>query len=304
MDIRFLESFVEVADCGSIAEAARRLNLTPAAVAQRLKALEQELGHALVRRAGRTVRPTASGTAVLQKARQLIGDTRDLRALAAADLPAGELRLGSTATGLTGLLPAVIASMSELYPSIDFFVRPGASMDLYRSVLGEELDAVVIVQPPFQIPKSLGWMTLREEPLVLIAPETLPEAPVSSIIGASRFIRYDRNQWGGQIVERYLRQNRLRVREWLELDALDSIAALVSRGLGVSIVPDWSPPWPEGLRLRKTTLPGSDARKVGVLWRNTGTRIAATRAFVETCDASRWQDRRSARGARSVSFGA
>jgi DNA-binding transcriptional LysR family regulator len=30
MDTRFLESFVAVVDCVSIAEAARRLNLTPA----------------------------------------------------------------------------------------------------------------------------------------------------------------------------------------------------------------------------------------------------------------------------------
>ena len=93
MDVRFLESFIEVADCNSIAEAARRLNVTPAAVAQRLKALEEELGHALVGRAGRTVRPTASGLAMLPAARRLVDDARNLRAMAAADQPAGELRL-------------------------------------------------------------------------------------------------------------------------------------------------------------------------------------------------------------------
>ena len=44
MDTRFLDSFVTVVDGGSIAEAARRLNLTPAAVAQRIRALESEIG--------------------------------------------------------------------------------------------------------------------------------------------------------------------------------------------------------------------------------------------------------------------
>jgi DNA-binding transcriptional LysR family regulator len=58
MDTRFLESFVIVAETGSIAEAARRLNLTPAAVAQQLRALGQEIGNGLVVRAGRTVRPS------------------------------------------------------------------------------------------------------------------------------------------------------------------------------------------------------------------------------------------------------
>lgn len=286
MDIRFLESFVEVADCNSIAGAARRLNLTPAAVAQRLKALERELGHSLVARAGRTVRPTASGLAVLPAARRLIEEARDLRALAANDLPAGELRLGATATALTGLLPEVIAALGTQHPGIELFIRPGSSVDLYHSLLAEEIDAAVMVQPPFQIPKSLDWMALREEPLVLIHPEAMPVESVPEALGQARFIRYDRNQWGGQIVDAWLRQHRLKVREWLELDALESIAALVSRGLGIAIVPDWSPPWPEGLRLRKLPLAGGPRRGVGVLWRRSGPRIAAIRAFVETCGAT------------------
>jgi DNA-binding transcriptional LysR family regulator len=42
MDTKFLESFVSVAANGSIAEAARKLNLTSTAVAQRIRALEEE----------------------------------------------------------------------------------------------------------------------------------------------------------------------------------------------------------------------------------------------------------------------
>src|SRR5690606_33282926 len=124
MDVRFLETFVMVASCGSIAEAARRLHLTPAAVAQRLRALEGELGHSLVTRAGRTVRPTASGLAVLARAGQLIEAARDLKSAAANNLPAGELRLGATATALTGLLPGILARLGERYPRIEAFIRP------------------------------------------------------------------------------------------------------------------------------------------------------------------------------------
>ena len=43
MDTRYLESFVIVAEKGSIAEAARRLNLTPAAVAQSLELWSRQL---------------------------------------------------------------------------------------------------------------------------------------------------------------------------------------------------------------------------------------------------------------------
>jgi DNA-binding transcriptional LysR family regulator len=44
MDTRFLSTFVTVVDCGSFAEAARRLHLTPAGLAQRIRTLETEIG--------------------------------------------------------------------------------------------------------------------------------------------------------------------------------------------------------------------------------------------------------------------
>ena len=283
MDIRFLESFVTVAECGSIAEAARRLGITPAALAQRLKALEQDLGHALVARVGRTARPTEAGLAVLEHARTLIEGARDLRALAAQDRPAGQLRLGATATALTGLLPGIITDLSARHDGIDYFVRPGSSIDLYHGVVSGELDAAMMVQLPFAIPKSTGWLTLRREPLVLIAPQGIPFEDPHSVITRNPFIRYDRRQWGGQIVDRYLRRNGLTVREWLELDALDAIAALVDRGLGIALVPDWTPPWPEGLNLQKALIEEGGIRQTGVLWNQSGARIAAIRAFAEVC---------------------
>src|SRR4051794_40015393 len=65
MDTRFLDAFLMAVDCGSIAEAARRLNLTAAGVAKRIRALEREIGAVLVTRSGRTVRPTGAGAAIV-----------------------------------------------------------------------------------------------------------------------------------------------------------------------------------------------------------------------------------------------
>jgi len=283
MDIRFLESFIVVADCGSIAEAARRLNFTPAALAQRLRTLERDLGHSLVMRVGRTVQPTASGLAILEHARRLVEDARDLRAIAAEDEPAGQLRLGAIATSLTGFLPEIIARLRACCPRVEYFIRPDSSANLYHGVISGDLDAALMVQPQFQMAKSTGWLTLRQEPLVLIASEGVtPDVP-TRMIENHPFIRYDRNQWGGQLVDQYLRENALHVREWLELDALDAIAGLVSRGLGVAIVPDWAPPWPEGLRLAKVALPDARSRETGVLWNLSGARISAINSFVDAC---------------------
>jgi DNA-binding transcriptional LysR family regulator len=82
VDTRFLESFVTVVDCGSIAEAARRLNLTPAGVAQQIRALEKDIGVDLVFRSGRTVRPTPSAASVIERARNFLNEVRDLKSVA------------------------------------------------------------------------------------------------------------------------------------------------------------------------------------------------------------------------------
>lgn len=72
MDTRYLQSFVAVVELGSMAEAARHLDLTPAAIAARVKALEEEMGLSLVQRAGRSVRPTAAGLKMLDRARTVL----------------------------------------------------------------------------------------------------------------------------------------------------------------------------------------------------------------------------------------
>ncbi|HBJ98651.1 MAG TPA: hypothetical protein DDZ62_00775, partial [Delftia acidovorans] len=43
MDSRFLQSFIAVVDCGSMADAARRLDLPPTTVAQQMRALEADV---------------------------------------------------------------------------------------------------------------------------------------------------------------------------------------------------------------------------------------------------------------------
>src|SRR5882757_9842596 len=100
MDTRFLETFLLAVDNGSIAEAARRLNLTPAAVAKRIRALENEMGAVLVTRSGRTIRPTEAGAAIIERARHFLVEVRDFKSIAATDRPSGELRLGAFQSAL------------------------------------------------------------------------------------------------------------------------------------------------------------------------------------------------------------
>lgn len=264
-----------------MAAAARLLNITPAAVAQQIRTLEREFGAPLIARAGRSVHVTEPGARILQRARDLLRDVADLRAVANDDSTAGELRLGAGTNQLTGILPDVLARMVALYPRIQVYVRPGYSPDLYRAVERGELDAAVVLEAPFDLPKTCGWELLREEPLVVLAPRAMAGRDPHALLSSEPLIRYDRTQWGGRLAEQYLQRAGIVPNERFELNALNAIAVMVDRGLGVSLVPDWARPWPEGLSVVSLPLPlPSEPRRIGVVWSRASIRSRLVAAFL------------------------
>ncbi|MDN3921334.1 LysR family transcriptional regulator [Roseateles violae] len=287
MDTQFLHTFVAVVDQGSMAAAARLLNITPAAVAQQVRTLEREIGAPLIARAGRTVNITEAGSRILERARQLLRDVTDLRAVATDDATAGELRLGAGNNALTGMLPDILARMVEKFPRIQVFIKPGYSPELYRSVEGGELDAAIVLQAPYALPKTCDWELLREEPLVVLAPARMAGRDPHELLANEPLIRYDRSQWGGRQADQYLRLVGITPRERFELNALNAIAVMVDRGLGVSLVPDWVRPWPEGLQLVRLPLPRPfEPRRIGIVWSRSTIRIRLVTAFLQEARAA------------------
>jgi DNA-binding transcriptional LysR family regulator len=280
MDTRFLETLVTVVECGSLAEAARRLNLTASAVAQRIQALETEIGIPLLARSGRTVHPTSAAVAVLERARSVQREIRDLKSVAASGILSGELRLGVVPSMLTGFLPDVLAHFSASHPQIELRIARGDSAEVYRELIEERTDVAITSEPPFAIPKTCDWSLLREEPYVVLASAMILERDPLVILRHEPFIHLHRKLHAGQAIDRYLRKKGIHPIERFELDGLGAIAIMVDRGLGVSLLPDYAPPWPEGLTLRK--IPISDrsmVRRIGLLWRRASLRIGLIRAF-------------------------
>jgi len=282
VETQFLSTFVTVVDRGSMAAAARSLHITPAAVAQQIRTLERELGAPLIARAGRTVSVTEDGARILQRARDLLRQVADLRSVANENDLAGELRLGACPTALAGLLPDILSRMVATFPQINVFIKPGYSADLYRAVEAGDLDAAMVLQAPFALPKTCKWQQLREEPLVVLAPAHLAGRDPHELLREQPLIRYDRHEWGGRLADDYLRQAGIVPRERFELNALNAIAVMVDRGLGVSLVPDWAKPWPEGLNVVRIPLPQcSEPRRIGVVWSRSSVRIRLVNVLLE-----------------------
>lgn len=250
-----------------MAAAARTLNISPSAIAQQLHALERELGVPLIVRVGRTVRMTEQGGRILANARQLLRDATDLKSIANDDAVSGELRLGACTTALIGMLPPILDRVSAAFPHINVYIQSAGSAQLYTEVEAGNLDAALVLEAPYPLPKTCEWRMLREEPLIVLAPRALAGRDPHDLLRTEPLIRYDRNQWGGRAAEEYLRKAGLRPHERFELNALNAIAVMVHRGLGVSLVPDWAPPWPEGMDLVRIPLPDPCVgRRIGIVW--------------------------------------
>lgn len=266
MQTNFIDSFVAVVECGSIAEAARRLNLTATALALRVQTLEAEFGCALLVRSGRTVRPTDSGMRLAAGAKILQRALRELRSSVAGDELPSSLRFGSIGTALSGWLSQRLGEVVRLHPRIDIQLEAGVSRDLYHQVLRDRLDMALIVVPPFEIPKSLNWRTVRREPLVVLTHKRYASADPLALLASQPLIRYDRKNWGGSLSDQYLLSKRIQPEERVELDALDALEVLVGLGMGVSLVPDWARASPLRDDLVALPLPDAPYREIGLLW--------------------------------------
>jgi DNA-binding transcriptional LysR family regulator len=265
-----------------MAAAARSLGLSPSGIAQQLHALEREFGAPLIVRVGRTMRITEQGGRILEHARQLLRDAADLRSIANDGELRGELRLGACTTPLIGMLPEVLVRVSRKFPQVRVHIQSGSSSQLYREVEAGDLDAAFVLEAPYPLPKTCDWEMLREEPLIVLAPRALADRHPHDLLRNEPLIRYDRNQWGGRSAEQYLRAAGIAPRERFELNALNAIAVMVDRGLGVSLVPDWAPPWPAGVDIVRLPLPNTIvARRIGIVWSLSTVRMRLLRVLRE-----------------------
>ena len=128
-----LRAFAATADLRSFSQAARVLNVTHAAVAQQVRALEEHLGRPLVQREGRGVGLTADGEQLAEAMREGFGAIqRGLEALRAgeADRP---VRVTLTASFAAQWLMPRLKDFWEQQPDIGLSLHPDSKVvDLHR----------------------------------------------------------------------------------------------------------------------------------------------------------------------------
>ncbi|WP_417588921.1 LysR family transcriptional regulator [Pararhodobacter oceanensis] len=239
MDTRFILTLLAVVDAGSFAGAARRENLTPAAVAQRIRSLETALGKQLVVRSGQQVAPTQDCLSILPRLKKIALNVAQI----ASDFDdtglAGPIRLGAISTALSDRVPSVLSRFAAQAPAATLSVTPGTSKDLYARLLDEELDAAFLVRPPFKTPKSITCIHIESQPMVMVTQAGDSRSP-EAIIRQEKALVYDPTSWGGQLVTDWIKAHIPHSKILCELDAVEAIAIAVGHGIGYSIIPAWA----------------------------------------------------------------
>ena len=125
-----VEAFLSVAQHKSFRRAAAELGVTPSAISQAVRALEERVGAALFTRTTRSVGMTEAGERFLARAKpafeELVAAGEVAREL--GKRPSGLLRLAVPRAVVPILLEQLIASFCEAYPDIELEIAASAQL--------------------------------------------------------------------------------------------------------------------------------------------------------------------------------
>jgi DNA-binding transcriptional LysR family regulator len=116
-----MQFFVLVARHGSLAAAARALDLTPPAATKRLAALESRLGARLLNRTTRSVSLTSEGETYLRHATRILEEIKEMEDVVSQGraTPRGLLRVNATlGFGRTSIAP-LVSAFAVRYPEVE-----------------------------------------------------------------------------------------------------------------------------------------------------------------------------------------
>lgn len=170
MNLRDLKYLVALADYKHFGRAAEASFASQPTLSTQIKKLEDELDVQLFERQPRTVLLTATGEAIVARARAALREVEAMRELArsARDPEAGSIRLGMFPTLGPYLLPHVIPALHQRFPKLELLLIEEKTEDLLSKLDRGDLDAIVLALPAGD--DTLNFIELFDEPFLLALP--------------------------------------------------------------------------------------------------------------------------------------
>lgn len=144
MKLKALHSLVSLVDNDfNVSRTAEQLFLVQPAVSQHIQRLEQELGTQLfVRQGKRLIGLTETGETIVQYARKVLAETRNIIEVGREHVAqaSGVLRIGTTHTQARYVLPPVIKAFNTAYPKVELQIHQGTPQQLEEMALDDQVD--------------------------------------------------------------------------------------------------------------------------------------------------------------------
>ena len=227
--IEGLEALFALERTGTISEAAAQLRLTQSAVSKRIQVLQHEVKFQLIEPDGRRVRLTPRGVALLDKARPLISELKNLKHLQ------NENEMTQFSIGISDSIAASwgprllrLAAKREKNISLDIHV--------HRSTLVEENIKLgryhlgLCVSP--HVESQLFYEIISEEPMVLLSNRFDPESESDTLIT----IESNSATWR-TIGPDVLKHSKLKNYKLTSVESFSAIVQMVQEGFGHGLVP-------------------------------------------------------------------
>jgi molybdate transport repressor ModE-like protein len=247
MTLRFdlvdLKLFLHVVEAGSITHGARRSNMTLASASERIRAMEDTLGSSLLVRKRRGVEPTGAGAVLLQHAAAVLQQLEQMRGELGGYAKGlrGRVRLYANTVGILEYLPATLAKFLSKHPHIDIDLEEHPSPEIVRAVAAGRADIGIVagsVDPTAQ----LLTFPFAHNQLVLIVPRKHPLARHRRV-SFGEALQHDFVGLGtDSALQDYVNQQALRaglrLRVRLRLGSFELICQMVSKGIGIAVLPE------------------------------------------------------------------
>ena len=239
--LKQLRAFCMIVKLGTLSRAAEALFLSQPSISLQLRALEDELGVALIERRRRRVAPTREGQALYELALPLVDglESLDRRFHARCEgLSGGELRIAAGASTGQYLLPAFVAAFRERHADVHLQLRTVVGSDGIAQLRADQVD--LAVGSLLDVPNDLGYEPLQTFDPMLIAPLGHPLAQKADLrledLSPYGLILPPQRQTTFQLVDLVFQQRKVPFHVAAEVGGWDVIKRYVAQGMGISIV--------------------------------------------------------------------
>lgn len=243
LDSRQIHAFQVLSQTASFTETAKSLHLSQSAISHSIKALEQNVGCRLVDRIGKRALLNQAGEQFLLRVEKILHEMNEARSelRRLSQWGHGRLRVSATPTACQYLLPSVLREFKESFPKCAILIEPGDTPDAIELLRQNRVDLALALEPPEEV--RITFRPLFTDELKFIVSPLHPWAKSGRVpreeIAQQNFILYNKASYTFRIIARYLSQESINLRSFLELGSMEAIKELVKLGLGVGILAPW-----------------------------------------------------------------